>query len=224
MDQSWDFRLREELIRELGAILKIYMGLENIKVPRNAHQGHQAALHVFADASKQAFGVASYMVTIEGKCQLLTAMARVTPKRMLELDESQSIPKLVLNALLFGCRLAQYLIELRPETYVSTTVWFDASTALQWVHSRQSTSPYVLNRVEEINRIRLKCLLLLKHVPTSCNPADLASRGVAAKVVLKSNLWLHGPAWLIDVSACPNQSIFPTEWEIKACPIRLLPP
>ncbi|XP_068206195.1 uncharacterized protein [Palaemon carinicauda] len=161
MDQSWDSRLSEELTRELGAILKKYKGLENIKVPQNAHQGHQAALHVFVDASKQAFGVASYVVTIEGKCQLLTAKVRVTPKRMLELDESQSIPKLKLTALLFGCRLAQYLIELRLETYVSTTVWSDAFTALQWVHSRQSTSPYVLNRVEEINLRSYAALLRL---------------------------------------------------------------
>ncbi|XP_068233373.1 uncharacterized protein [Palaemon carinicauda] len=188
MDQSWDSRLSEELIRELGAILKKYKGLENIKVPQKAHQGHQAALHVFADASKQAFGVASYVVTIEGKCQLLTAKARVIPKHMLELDE----------------------------------MWSDDSTALQWVHNRQRTSLYVLNRVEEINRTRLNCWLLLKHVPMSCNPTDLASQGVAAKVVLKSNLWLHGPAWLIDFSAYPDQSRFPSEWEIKACPIRLL--
>ncbi|XP_068206231.1 uncharacterized protein [Palaemon carinicauda] len=152
----------------------------------------------------QAFGVASYVVTVEGKCQLLTAKARVTPKRMMELDVSQSIHKLELTALLFGCRLAQYLIELRPETYVSTTVWSDASTALQWVHNQQSTSPYILNRVEEINRIRLNCLLFLKQVPTSCNPANLVSWRVAAKVVLKSNLWLHGPGWLIDVSAYPD--------------------
>ncbi|XP_068208500.1 uncharacterized protein [Palaemon carinicauda] len=88
----------------------------------------------------------------------------------------------------------------------------------------QSTSPYVLNIVEEINRIRLNCRLVLKHIPTSCNPADLASRRVAAKVVLKSNLWLHGSAWLINISAYPDQSRFPTEWEMIACPIRLLPP
>ncbi|XP_068233523.1 uncharacterized protein [Palaemon carinicauda] len=181
-----------ELIRELSAILRKYKGLENIKVPRNAHQGHQASLHVFADASKQAFGVASYVITAEGKCQLLTVKARVTPKRMLELDESQSITKLELTTLLFGCRLVKYLIKLRPETYVSTTMWFDASMTL--------------------------------HVPKSCNPADLASRGVAAKVILKSNLWLHGPVWLADISAYPDQSRFPSEWEIKACPIRRLPP
>ncbi|XP_068241059.1 uncharacterized protein [Palaemon carinicauda] len=39
MDQSWDSRFSEELIHELDAILKKYKGLENIKAPRNAHQG-----------------------------------------------------------------------------------------------------------------------------------------------------------------------------------------
>ncbi|XP_068200744.1 uncharacterized protein [Palaemon carinicauda] len=98
-------------------------------------------LWMMENASKEAYGVAYYVVTIEGKCQLLTAKARVTPKSMLELDE----------------------------------MWSDASTALQWVHSRQSTSPYVLNRVEEINRIRLNCRLLLKHVPMFCNPGVVGS-------------------------------------------------
>ncbi|XP_068232105.1 uncharacterized protein [Palaemon carinicauda] len=177
-DKGSDTPIDPEQVQELSDIIKRYKGLERIKVPRNTHDGSQRALHIFADASKLASGVAAYIVTQEGNSRLLTAKSQVTPKRMLKMDESLTIPKLELTALLLGCRLAKHLSELRP----SVTVWSDASTGLQWVHNSKSNFPYVLNRVEEIIHIKLSCNLNLKHVPTNSNPADLASRGVAINV------------------------------------------
>ncbi|XP_068231949.1 uncharacterized protein [Palaemon carinicauda] len=129
-DEGWDTPIDPELVQELSDIMKRYKGLEQIKAPRNAHDGSQPALRIFANASKLAFGVAAYIVTQEGNSRLLTAKARVTHKRMLEMDEGFTIPKLELTALSLGCRLAKHLSELRPSIYASVTVWYDASTAL----------------------------------------------------------------------------------------------
>ncbi|XP_068208350.1 uncharacterized protein [Palaemon carinicauda] len=64
-DKGWDTPIDPEPVQELSDIIKRYKGLEQIKVPRNAHDGSQPALHNFDDASKLAFGVAAYTVTQE---------------------------------------------------------------------------------------------------------------------------------------------------------------
>ncbi|XP_068240899.1 uncharacterized protein [Palaemon carinicauda] len=139
-DKGWDTPIDPEQVQELTDIIKRYKGLEKIKVPRNVHDGSQPAMHICADASNLTFGLAVYIVTQEGNSRLLTAKAQVTPKCMLEMDESLTFPKLELTALLLGCRLAKHLSELCPGIYASVTVWSDASTALQWVHNSKSNS------------------------------------------------------------------------------------
>ncbi|XP_068217572.1 uncharacterized protein [Palaemon carinicauda] len=140
------------------------------------------------------------------------------------MDESLTIPKLELTALLLGCCLAKHLSKLLPGIYASVTVWFDTSTALQWVHNSKSNSPYVLNRMEEIIIIKLTCNINLKHVPTNNNPANLASCGVTVRHILKNKFWLQGPPWLSPPSEYPDQSRFSINTEICSCPIWLDPP
>ena len=50
------------------------------------------------------------------------------------------------------------------------------------------------HRVDDIHsRIRAEHW---RHVPTSINPADLVSRGVSPRELLKLELWWKGPPWL----------------------------
>ena len=41
---------------------------------------------------------------------------------------------------------------------------------------------------------------LVKHVAGTNNPADLASRGTSAEILISSPLWLHGPDFLAESS------------------------
>ncbi|GFV91723.1 integrase catalytic domain-containing protein [Trichonephila clavipes] len=52
---------------------------------------------------------------------------------------------------------------------------------------------FVNNRVEEIRNLSSK--EAWKHLPGTCNPADLPSRGCSVQGFLKSR-WLEGPQWL----------------------------
>ncbi len=59
---------------------------------------------------------------------------------------------------------------------------------------------FVANRVHAIQELLPD--VSWRHVPTSSNPADLASRGVRAPDLATSALWWSGPPWL---SLPPNQ-------------------
>ena len=50
------------------------------------------------------------------------------------------------------------------------------------------------NRVSQIQE--LSNINQWEHVSTDCNPADIVSRGISAKNLVASLLWLSGPIWL----------------------------
>lgn len=74
-------------------------------------------------------------------------------------------------------------------------LWSDSQIVLHWIHtSRHLLNVFVANRVSEIQNLTdISCW---KYVNTKENPADLASRGVDAKILVNSELWWNGPSWL----------------------------
>ncbi|XP_076066924.1 uncharacterized protein LOC143040116 [Oratosquilla oratoria] len=149
-EEGWDTSLNRDSIQNLTTILN-YRNLDTLQFPHNVHSGSHHILHVFCDASQRGFGVAAY-VSREGHVSFLTGRSRVTPKNMAKLSEDLTIPRLELTAILFGSRLAKYLMNLRPSHYHATFVWSDAKSALFWVCSQTSTSTYVLNRAKEVKQ------------------------------------------------------------------------
>ncbi len=59
-----------------------------------------------------------------------------------------------------------------------------------------------------------------RHVPTNCNPADVASRGTGTAKLICFQLWWQGPTWLLSSS-----SEWPcnTDWKGKRDLIELKP-
>ena len=77
----------------------------------------------------------------------------------------------------------------------SLHAWTDFTIALHWLSRLHKTrKTFVQNRVSEIQKIQPRSDW--KHVPSEENPADLASRGCSANVLVKSTLWWSGPSWL----------------------------
>lgn len=58
------------------------------------------------------------------------------------------------------------------------------------------TKTYVANRVLDIQR--LTDIGSWYHVYSAKNPADLISRGVLPSKLLNSDIWWHGPHWLLQ--------------------------
>ena len=54
-----------------------------------------------------------------------------------------------------------------------------------------------------------------RFCPGECNPADLGSRGTSVSKLLSSNLWWHGPTWLINECEWPSFPICVPPPEVK---------
>ena len=75
---------------------------------------------------------------------------------------------------------------------------------LGWLaHSNNKWRVFVSHRVQLIRDILPHTRW--RHVQTSCNPADHASRGLLPRQIINCDLWWHGPPWL-----CLSPSHWPT--------------
>ena len=152
-------------------------------------------LHGFSDASNCAYaGVvylrASYTDTtistslLFAKTKVAPISGSTTPRK--ELNGAQLLSKLLITA-------SNALSIPLADVYA----WSDSTIVLCWL----STSPaklktYVCNRVmDTVSRIPSSHW---RHVPTDCNPADIASRGAPPQHLINFELWWKGPTWLLQ--------------------------
>lgn len=86
------------------------------------------------------------------------------------------------------------------------TCWTDSTIVLTWLRSHSSRwNTFVANRVSQIQSNAPAAVW--RYVPTACNPADCASRGLSGDDLVNHNLWWFGPSWLrLDRTEWPSES------------------
>ena len=126
--------------------------LIKIKVPRSLQLSRNVvsvSLHVFVDASQDAYGAVVYMKSeySDGK----VSVSFVTSKTKVAPLQSTSIPRLELMGAVTGKRLALSVAEALNIDKQFITFWTDSTSVLWWIkgHSRQF-KPFVANRIGEI--------------------------------------------------------------------------
>ena len=130
-----------------------------------------------------------------------------------------TIPRLELLGVLICVRLARFicsqLLFLEPCAVVRT----DSMCVLHWIRNSTKAHPvFVENRLQEITAPS-PVAITFRYVPTSDNPADLASRGISAQEAASATLWWNGPPWLSQASntwpcqpeSNPTQDVPPEE-------------
>ena len=156
-------------------------------------------IHIFCDASEQAYGAVAYMriVTIDGGTHLafLMARSRVAPKRVL------SMPRLELCAALTGAHLSSLIGNELTLDIKGTVLWSDSTTVLTWLGSESCRfKVFVGTRVAEIQE--LTHLHTWRYVDSAQNPADDITRGMSLQQLIRPNRWTQGPSFLL---LDPNQ-------------------
>ena len=204
---SWDSQVPEE---ERQLHLKWRTDLPNLtnkNIPRyySLHQYSikDRTLQGFSDASQAAYGAVVYCRTTYHDHP--PTMSLVTAKTKVAKLKTPTIPRLELCAAALLARLFSSIGDTLNLSSSHWQAWSDSSTVLAWLDGHQRQQPvFVANRVSAILSITPPSIW--HYVPTSCNPADCASRGLMPSALLRHQLWWEGPTWLLeDPFTLPHQ-------------------
>ena len=129
-------------------------------------------LHVFSDASLDAMCMVPYFTDQQtGELAYVVGKCRVAPMKQ------QSIPRLELQAAIYGTRLKRLIVDEHNVEIERTFFWTVSTTVSKWLHGAGKKQPvFVANRVAEIlgsstiDQWR-------QHVEGTSNPADIGTRG-----------------------------------------------
>ncbi len=165
--------------------------------------GEQLKLVGFSDASGTSFTAVIYLVArkSDGSYQsnIIYSRARVKPKK-----GNLTIPRLELLGVLIGARALKFCAD-HLNIDKRLTLFTDSAVCLHWLQSLKPLPTFVRNRVAELKRFTN---MDFNFTPGPENPADLSCRGMDTQSMIESNLWRHGPDWLVkDQSEWPKYDI-----------------
>ncbi|XP_058811104.1 uncharacterized protein LOC131675997 [Topomyia yanbarensis] len=149
-------------------------------------------LHVFVDASSNAYGCAAYFrILVAGKpyCSLVMAKSKVAPLKQL------TIPRLELQGAVLGSRLLNTIIETHSLPIKQRYLWTDSRTVLSWIHSDQRNyKQYVAFRIGEIHSLTNPDEW--RWLPTKHNVADDVTKWQAGRRFESDSPWFQGTSFL----------------------------
>ncbi|XP_067217199.1 uncharacterized protein [Linepithema humile] len=193
---SWDESLPLDLHNKWSAFRQQSQCLNQVQIDRNVIcKGYsETQLHGFADASIKAYGACIYIRSQDSRgnihTALLCAKSKVAPLKQ------QTIPRLELCAALTLARLVAKVVQSLEITFNRIICWSDSSIVLNWIQLQPNTLQiFVANRTAQIQQLMNS--YEWRHVPSTENPADLLSRGLAPDKIMHSRLWWNGPSFLL---------------------------
>ena len=150
--QPWDSFIEDHLNSQFTDWILELNSSEAFEVPRwyqTSSEKVRNELHVFGDASEDAFCAVAYVVTEDSnqcrKTSFIMGKARVAPVK------HHTIPKLELMAAITGNRLKDSILKEHSIHFHKVYMWSDSTTVIQWIRSSNEKQPtFVANRVAEI--------------------------------------------------------------------------
>jgi len=225
---SWDAPLPPEHASKWQTFLTDAKAIERISIPRAFpfSLSCNIELHGFADASESGYAAVIYF-----RCELSTGEIIVRPimaKTRVAPLKRVTLPRLELCAAHLVAQLAAHCLSLFKNRINAQQVylWSDSTVVLTWLRTPPyKLKTYVANRVSQTQEIIP--LEAWRHISTTSNPADCASRGIPASQLVNHPLWWSGPSWLhTPPDSWPASTFVPADLasseEMKKTPLVVL--
>lgn len=150
-------------------------------------------LHHFCHASQVAYASVTYLtgVNAEGEisCTFVQGRSRLAPLKQL------TIPRLELCAAVMAVKGEERVKKELQATLHESVFWTDSTVVLGYINNDDKRyHTFVANRLAFIRERTSP--RQWRHIRTTLNPADDATRGQAADEMMRGNKWLNGPDFL----------------------------
>ncbi|VDM29458.1 unnamed protein product, partial [Toxocara canis] len=142
-EYDWDQPFDNTDRQNAGTLLERFQG-QSLKLNRQVTaelDKEHAEIHVFVDASKDAYAAVAYLRSYKGnryESSLLMSKSRVAPIRGI------TIPRLELMAALIGSRLLHFVQQQLKHTG-PMFLWSDSQAALHWIATATTVDRFVDN-------------------------------------------------------------------------------
>ncbi|XP_067636748.1 uncharacterized protein [Eurosta solidaginis] len=205
-ETSWDDPLPENIADLWEMWYKQLDAVIEYAIPRCYFRNGSPAqlqLHVFVDASENAFAAVAYWraTNCHGDVEIsfICAKSKCAPLKPL------SVPRLELQAAVLGTRLMQTIRDEHNLKFERCILSSDSKTVVSWVRSKHRRyKPFVQHRIAEV--LAATKVSDWKWIPTKENVADEATRFNNKVDFSPAARWLYGPAFLRQ-----NESMWPYE-------------
>ena len=204
---DWSDTINSEHLKNFLQLAKELEEIKSVEVKRWVfpmfNPNSEFEIHVFADASKRAYGACMYIVyNNDGKwfSHLLRSKVKVVPIR------GSTIPKLELLAATIAAKLYETTISAFIEwKIVRVAFWTDSMAVLNWITGSKQWPAFVENRVSHLRKLDI--CEKWNYIATQQNPADILSRGASTESMSKNGLWWNGPKFLRREAPMPEKRI-----------------
>ena len=194
---GWDDPLPPSMKRKWELWKTTLVDLEKVAavrciLPENSVEAQRIEIHGFADASRDAIGIAVYIKIFgrlgASKTSLLFAQTKLSPK------QATTVPRLELCAAVLLVKAVKWINTELKLTVDDVTYYSDSKVVLGYLQNESRRFyVYVANRVQIIRS--MSTYTQWKYVDTLQNPADMATRGKDVEHLMKS-CWFTGPDFL----------------------------
>ncbi len=196
---SWDKPVPDDIRVRWETWIDDLPSINNHAVPRRISPSSgtpptSRSLHGFCDAFAVAYGAAIYLRTEHADGRVFTALV-IAKARVLPVKPT-TIPRVELTGAHLLAKLLSHTRTLLNIPTEQVHAWTDSQIVLHWLpKTPPQMDRFVANRVYSIQQLLPN--VIWRHVSSSDNPADLASRGVRAPDLATSALWWSGLPWLL---------------------------
>ncbi|KAI4894290.1 hypothetical protein NFI96_004725 [Prochilodus magdalenae] len=216
---DWDEPLPPEGEKEWMTWRESLQALEHFETPRcytstSISNAQRLELHVFSDASVKAIAAVAYLKVVDDNSAIHVGF--IMGKTKLAPMAVQTVPRLELGAAVLAVEIAELVSGELDVKLDDMRFYTDSKVVLGYIHNvARRFYVYVSNRVERIRKFSTP--EQWHYVPTSQNPADVATRSVPAALLSNTN-WLTGPKFLLlpteDISVKTSYELVDPELDI----------